>query len=389
MLKKLFKSLGYLLLAILIIVNLFILITGKTYLYKGIANTYLKGRTGPDITDLEVFENREVSTGTPQPWNHSKKYNNFVLTAAENAFFDSTETEAYLVIKNDSIVFEKYWTEYNSKTISNSFSVAKSVISILIGIAIDEGLIKNVHQKVSDFIPEFKKEGLNKVSIYHLLTMSSGLSWMESGKNPFSHNAAAYFGTDLKATILKQKLIKEPGKQFEYLSGNTQILAFILKEATHKTVSDYASEKLWKPMGAEVTAEWSLDTENGTEKAFCCLYATAKDFARIGKLFLQKGKWNGKQIVSEQYVNQSITPAKILDEWGKLLTYYGYQWWLIPNYKGYKIHYARGILGQYIINIPAKNTTIVRLGHKRLEKTDLIHPDDVYYNIDIGLKIAD
>jgi CubicO group peptidase (beta-lactamase class C family) len=147
-------------------------------------------------------------------------------------------------------------------------------------------------------------------------------------------------------------------------------------------IAEYASEKLWKPMGAEQAAQWSLDHENGDEKAYCCFYSNARDFARFGKLYLNNGNWNGVQLVPDQYVKDSVTPAPLLEESGKPNRCYGYSWWLLPGYKGHDIFYARGILGQYVIVIPDKKIIIVRLGHKRGERLPDNHVDDVYAYID-------
>ena len=172
------------------------------------------------------------------------------------------------------------------------------------------------------------------------------------------------------------KVVNPPGENFDYMSCNTQLLGFILKKATGKTISDYASEKLWTPIHAEHNAQWSLAHNNGSEKAYCCMYSNARDFARIGKLYLDSGRWNGKQIVSENYVLNSISPAPVLDN-GQPNKIYGYQWWLDEK-ENHKIFYARGILGQYIIVIPYEKIIIVRLGKQR-DKT----PDGVLMDFPI------
>lgn len=128
-------------------------------------------------------------------------------------------------------------------------------------------------------------------------------------------------------------------------------------------------KKLWQPLGAEQDAQWSTDHLNGNEKAYCCLFTNARDFARLGSLYLHKGKWHNQQILSESYIQEALTPASsLVDESNKPISYYGYQWWLLPDYKKDSIFYARGILGQYIIVIPSKQVVIVRLGKKRGEK---------------------
>ena len=340
--------------------NLVLWASGKIYLYKALVYNYV------NIDDLGLFHVRTVKAGKGEPWPVGYDYNSKPLTSLLDTTLTGYQTVAFLVIKDDSIRFEKYWDNYNQQSLSNSFSVAKSIVSILVGIANDEGKIKSLDQSVCDFLPEYCEGENQQLTIRHLLMMSSGLDWNEGYSSLFSPTTRAYYDTDLRKQMLNLKVTGKPGKDFDYMSSNTQLLAFIIMKATGKSLSEYASEKLWIPIGAESDAKWSLDHENGDEKAYCCIYSNARDFARIGKLFLQKGKWNGRQIVSESYVSQCITPAPVMDG-NKLNRIYGYQWWL-SEYAGKKVFYARGILGQYIFVIPDLNIVFVRLGHKRGEK---------------------
>ena len=213
--------------------------------------------------------------------------------------------------------------------------------------------------------------------------MSSGLSWDESYTGPLSITTQAYYDNNLEKLIESLVLVSEPGKEFKYLSGDTQILGLILKKATGYSLSEYLHLKFWNPAGAENEALWSTDYLYGNEKAYCCINATAKDFARIGKLYINKGMWGGKQLLNSSYVNASLQPNGFFDPQSKATcNFYGYQWWLIPNYNGHNIFYARGILGQFMICIPEKNMVIVRLGHERGEKQDGIHHIITYAMID-------
>lgn len=367
-----------------IVLNGIIIISGKAYLYKAVANTYLKGRNGPSISEYEIFENAKIGNGKAQEWPIGKDYNSRKIPDTLETKMNFYNTVAFVIIKNDSVRHEQYWDGFSSNSISNSFSMAKTFVSILVGIAIDEGKIKSVDEPVGDFLPEFNNTGLSRLTIKHLLTMSSGINFDENYVNPLAYPAAAYYGNDIKKLTLTYALTKEPGKAFEYLSGNTEILGFILEKATGKSISQYASEKLWKPLGAKNPAYWSLDHKGGIEKAYCCFNSNALDFARIGELFLHNGNWKGQQLVSKEYVNASIHPANITNEDGGKNEKYGYSWWLM-NYKNHEIFYARGIQGQYILVIPDKKMVVVRLGHKRSKHSTNGHPDDVYNYLDAAL----
>jgi CubicO group peptidase (beta-lactamase class C family) len=365
-----------------------IVVSGKSYLYKGVANTYLKGRTGVDINDYLVFENRTIKVGETKEWPLGADYNRSKIPSKYISDVEKFKTIAYLVIKDDSIRYEEYWDGYSDTSHTSSFSMAKTFISILVGIAVDEGKIKSIDQPVGDFLPEYKDGDKSKVTIRHLLTMSSGINFTEDYKNPFSFPAEAYYGTDLRKLVYKYDATQEPGKYFDYLSGNTLLLCFALSKATGMSVSDYASEKLWKPIQAEYDAYWSLDRRDGDEKAYCCFNSNVRDFARIGKVYLDSGRWNGKQIVPEKYVFESIQPAPVIDrDFNLKNNRYGYSWWLLPGYKGHNIFYARGILGQYIIMIPDLDMIVVRLGKERAKEQINGHPVDLYQFIDAALEM--
>lgn len=172
-----------------------------------------------------------------------------------------------------------------------------------------------------------------------------------------------------------------PGSRYRYKSGDTQILGMILEKATGRSLADYASEKLWQPMGAVHDAQWSLDSASGMEKAFCCFYSNAHDFARIAYLYLHEGEFNGRRIVSADYVRQSVKPHGLPNSKGEETDYYGYQWWLL-NHQGYGVFYARGIRGQYLFAIPELDMVVVRLGQKRSDVMQNHHPEDVYTILD-------
>lgn len=342
-------------LIILVLLFAVLLVTGRMYLLK--AAWYYTA----DIDDYKIFDNRTVASGEPQPWKWSAEYNKIVYPESLNQKLEEKETIALAVIRNDSLLFEKYWDGFSDSSLSSSFSVAKSITSLAIGVALKEGKINSLDEPVSDFLTEFKEGIKAKLTIRHLLTMSSGSDWDESYSNPFSITTEAYYGYDLYKTATRVKIIRQPGTYHTYQSGNTELLGLILEKATGKTLSDFVSEKLWRPLGAEHSALWSLDKKNGHEKAYCCFNTNALDFARFGQLMLDSGKWNGASIIDTSYWRESITPCNIPDEHGNICDYYGFQWWLLPSRPG--VFYAQGILGQYIIVVPSKKIVIVRLGN--------------------------
>ncbi len=367
---------------IVLMVIAFIYYSTPSYIKKALVHLF------PDVEDYKFFQNREIKSDNPIPWNTAHDYMNYNLTKQERDSLENYKSIAYLIIQNDSIVYEEYWDDFNKDSYSNSFSAAKSVVSLLLGAAIQDGYIKNVNQSVSEFIPEFNDESYNKLCIKDLLTMSSGLNWNESYINPFSMTTQAYYGDNINELVLGLEVSETPGIEFKYLSGNTQLLAIIIKNATGKSLSDYAYEKIWRPLGATNSALWSLDKKDGVEKAYCCINSNARDFARIGKILLNNGNINGEQIFPEDYLKQSITPATYLVDHRTLQTvdFYGYHWWIV-NHNGEQIPYARGILGQYIFALEKENAIVVRLGHKRSRNYIHHHPTDVYSYLNTAKRI--
>jgi CubicO group peptidase (beta-lactamase class C family) len=266
---------------------------------------------------------------------------------------------------------------------SNSFSMSKSWVSTLIGIAITEGKIKSVDQKVCDFLPNFCEGKNTELSIKDLLTMSSGLNWTEDYYNPIGQTAESYFGSNLKDLVNKLTVIDPPGKIFKYHSSCTQLLTFIVEAATGETISEYASKKLWQPMGARHPALWNT---GGDEKGFCCINSNTRDFARLGKLYMHQGNWDGTQLLDSSYIKDATSAARLLDEKGNKNTKYGYQFWLAER-QGLSIYYSRGIWGQYVICIPENNMIIVRLGRKFGPNLPDGHHEDFYQFIDAALEM--
>lgn len=316
-----------------------------------------------DINDHKKFKSRSL-TANPSPFQFavadSGYYPKGINKVPFDDFLENNKSVAFIIIKNDTIQYEKYFKGYTEADVVPSFSMAKSVTSILIGIAIDEGLIASVDEPITNYLPELKGKGFEKVSIEHVLQMTSGIKYNESYTNPFGDAAAFYYGLNLRKQIEKMEISRPAGERFQYVSGNTQLLGLILERAIkNQTVTEYLQEKLWTPLGMEYDASWSIDSKkNGLEKTFCCINARARDYAKIGRLYLNKGQWNGQQIVSEDWVNISTK----LDKSNGSVSYYQYQWWIPTPGKDFM---AEGILGQYVYVYPEKDLIMVRLGKKQ------------------------
>lgn len=361
--------------------------TGNGHLVKGVRYTYLIGRSGPEIDDRDFFASAEIPADAPQPWPQAQRYGHVQLTPTEEATLLKNHTVGFVLFQNDSLVHEQYWNGWHADSVSNSFSVAKSYVSVLTGIAMQEGRIKSVFQPVAEFLPEFAEEECKKnIQLYHLLTMSTGLDWSESGADPFSDNAKGYFGTDVRKLSLEQPCRDTPGESFDYISGSTQIMAEVLEQVYGQPLDVLVREKLWKPLGCEHPAFWGKDTENGDFKAFCCLYATARDFGRIGQLYLDSGMWNGRRILPLEYWQASITPAPLRDR-GKPNERYGYYWWLM-RIDDRPVYYCRGYHGEYVVVIPHERLVMVRTGMLWEEKNAEGHPQDVMDYIAIARDLA-
>lgn len=360
MIKKIFKWL-------FILVAVFVagcFVSGNGWVVKALRYNFV------NIDDYKIFENRVIKAGHPKEWNNGADYNNTSITPELEKLLTDNQSVAFVVIKNDSVRLEKYWDGYGNASLSSSFSMAKSFVGAMIGIALKEGKIKSLDEPVANYLPEFKEGNKQNITIKHLLMMSSGLDWDEGYASLFSPVTESYYGTDLYKQITALKYKEPSGKKWEYKSCDTQLLGFVLEKATGKTLGDYCSEKIWTPVNAVHDALWSLDQKDGHEKAYSAYNSNARDFARLAKLYMQMGNWNGVQVIDTAYVTASITPNGLTDpDTQKPTDIYGYQWWQ-AQIDAHVVFYMRGILGQYVIAVPDMNMIIVRLGKKRSSNED-------------------
>ena len=369
-------------LIVLGVLILLIYIFNIDYIFKGVRTIYFTGNNTAFISDYEYFDNKEIRSANPQPWALHKQYNTIDESDELEELNYERKTKSFLVIKNDSILFEKYYDGHKQTDISNSFSVAKSIVTSMMGKAIMEGKIKSLNQPVSDFFEEYKDGIASELTVGDLASMSSGMKWNEKYYSVINITSESYFTDDLRSVILRQEIENKPGQAFRYSSGDTQLLAMVIEKATGTSLSDYLSQKFWNPMGAETIALWQIDSkESGMEKAYCCIAATARDFARFGKLYIDKGKWGDTEILDPSFVELSLKP--VFDD----SPFYGYGWWLY-EYEGKKVFTMNGHRGQFVISFPDENIIIVRQGDFNNKGRVSEGSGDLYQYISEGYKLA-
>jgi len=384
--SKILKRILWGIFLIFVLANIGIYVSGNGYIFNAFQKTYMKGYTTANIDDYVDFDNAVVKAGDPQPWNLHEKYNQLHLTDTLRKELESFQTIGFGIFKDGKLLYEEYWNEHSDSSLTNSFSMAKSITTMLLGKAIEQGYIKSLNQKITDFIPEFLQDSLACLAtVGDLSSMRSGYDWTESYYSPFNATTEAYYGNHIEKQLLKRHFSSRPGGHFKYLSANSELLAIVLKRATGKGLAQYLSETFWQPLGMESDALWSLS--GGIEKSFCCFYSNVHDYAKLGQLLLQKGNWNGVQLLDSAFVKQMITPcydAFLPDEPKK----YGYSIWIDENY--HPSFYAMlGHLGQRILVVPDENLVIVRLG----KTMDTVHPSkgsldaDTYIMIDEVMKM--
>ena len=372
-----------------LIISLFLIFAGLNfssdivYLSELVGTVYKMQRTNADITDYKYFENITLSKSTsPQPWPIHKDYNNLPETENLKKIHAELGTVAYLIIKNDSIWHEKYYQGYKKDSYSNSFSMAKSIVSATMGKAIQNGYFESIDDKVSSYVNGYSDGLAEKLTIGDLSSMASGLDWNESYTDVFGVTARSYISSELNELIKSRAVVEEPGKSFKYYSASTQLLSMVIEEATQNKISTLVQDWFLEPLGFENNSLWQIDgKKNNTVKAYCCFNSNARDFARFGKLYKDFGKWNGVQILDSSFVAKSIKPRF------KKSPEYGYGFWL-GKINENDFFAMRGILGQYVIVVPERNIIVVRLGKKNLEKNN-DRPKDFDVYLTEALKMFD
>lgn len=359
--------------AILLIRNIFLLLALSLLVSSCHIGRYFWWNFA-DINDYKKFYNLEINKGEetfyfgetgsnvvfkiPGKFTDNKEWTSF------EEFLEKKKTVAFLVVKNDTIIYENYFAGYNDTSVLTTFSASKSFVSALTGIAIGEGFIGSTSDPIVKYLPELTNPGFDKITIENLLNMRSGIKYNEGYFNPFAEMPKFYYGTNILKYIKKLKVREEPGKTYDYISVNTILLSLVIEHATGTKLNKYLEQKIWQPVGMQYDASWSVDSKkHQTIKANCCINGQAIDFAKFGRLYLNKGNWEGKQVVPEKWVERSTS---IINDSRDSQGYpYTYQWRVLEN----GAFFAKGILGQYIFVFPEKNLIFVRIG-KRYGKID-------------------
>ncbi|WP_280232511.1 serine hydrolase domain-containing protein [Nocardia cyriacigeorgica] len=308
-------------------------------------------RTVPASPDPRPLPTATVELPDTVPWKGAQ------IPIAE--FLDTTETNSFVVLRDGAVIHEWYRDGVTAETRQSSWSVAKSVVSLLIGRTIDAGQMRE-DDRLVDLLPELVTGGdYDEVTIGDLLDMSSGVDVSENYNKwaPFTGTARMYLTTDLAEFIDQHRTLTfPPGSTGDYRSVDTQLLGMALARVTGTPLGELLARDIWAPIGAEHDALWNLDRSGGQEKAFCCLNATARDFARIGQLVADGGRVGDNQIVPPAWIERISTPSRhrISDEG------YAAQWWHPDGGDGADLS-AVGVYGQYIYVDPPSRTVIVKL----------------------------
>lgn len=283
------------------------------------------------------------------------------------AFLEETATTGFAVARDGELLYEAYFDGYETNTLVTSFSVAKSFVSALVGIAIEQGYIASEWDQVERYVPSLAGSGYGPIPLHHLLTMSSGVDFDEDYANPRSDvnrlpMQVFVFRTGLPDLLKKIPALREPGTYNQYSSSDTLVLGLVLEGATGMSPAHFLEQTIWMPAGMEYPAYWGADSQGHT-LAYGFLSASLRDYLRFGRLYLNQGRRDGEQIIPAAWVARSVNPQEAhlqpRDNPHSESTFgYGYQWWLPDNPQGDFV--AIGIWGQYIYVHPGYGVVIAK-----------------------------
>lgn len=371
-----------------IILILIVIALGSVYIYLTSRTDTFTGRwvawKSSGVDDYLLFPAHKINHATPAFYFNKEEQQFFLepikyqykgksYTANLDSFLESTGTTAFLVIKDDKILYENYLNGYQRDSIVTSFSIAKSFTSLTIGKAIDEGYIESLDDPVTRYLPELLSVDPNyeKITLEHLLSMKSGIAFKDTDI-PWHDKSKAYYHPELRRVVTQLPLKEVPGERFVYNTFNPIILGIVLERAAGISVSEYFESRFWKKLGMEFDASWSIDSDqDNMVKMESGLNARAIDYAKFGRLILNDGKWNGEQIISSEWIENStkIEPENNVEKFGDNF-FYQNGWWIIaPTATEKYTVFAWGHLGQYLYIFPEDNTMVLRFG-KEIGKVD-------------------
>lgn len=333
------------------------------------------------ITDYKIFPERIIQK-SDRPFVYDRNYDDDlskiivkysdgrkIREKSLDNFVDESDTTAFIAVKNDAIVYERYSNGYGENSVNTSFSMAKSVVSLLVGKAIEEGYIESVKQPIKDYIPEFAEKEIGETTIEELLLMRSDIAYDEDKLLWFGDDSLTYFYDDLRSLAINHTDLKDYGGRFHYNNYHPLLLGIILERSTGISVSEYFGKSIWEKIGAEYDASWSLDGDkSGFEKMESGINFQPVDFLKIGSAVLHDGFWNGSQIINSEWLKASvITNTVDYSEYdGTFLSgrniAYGYMWYSMPSGKGGYDIFAWGKSDQILYISPDNGTIILRLG---------------------------
>jgi len=362
-------------------------VTNYDYIWGGVRETWLRGWENAQIDDLPFREHtRTVSASSnPQPWPEGPRWGMAEPTEEGRAWLEESLTSSLLVIHHDSLVYETYLRGHTPETLTNSFSMAKSITAMCVGMAVGDGLV-NEAEPLATYLPRFGEGESAGLTVQEVLQMRSNIPFGEDYKDPFGFQAKAYYRDDNRTLLEPYRVEGDPGTVLHYQGGNTMLLAEILDVVREGNLSQDIANGLWEQMGARHDAFWGLDgdpADGAVERAFAQYYATTRDYARFGQMLLDTGAWKGQQLLDKGYVTRMITPVnQLTDE--VATTYYGYQIWLGTTDDGLPFSIMEGLRGQMVITVPALDLVVVRTGYTKSKGKKRHLPEDIYTVIDLA-----
>jgi CubicO group peptidase (beta-lactamase class C family) len=361
---------------------------GHRYFWTALQHTYLDGHNTAHIDDARNFVQVPVAGGVEQPWPQAPQ--GVPLSAATQAFLTEHRSAAFLVAHQGNLVHESYFAPYNAESRTNGFSMAKTLITLLAGAAVADGVAPSLDAPLARWLSEYANHPQGaKATLAQLSAMTSGHEWTEHYYLPLNPTTELYFGGHVEVTVLRQGFEREPGSAFEYSSASTQVLAVALQRALRErdpqaSLSQYLSARLWQPLGL-AQASWSLDRpreQGGMEMAYCCVHSRARDMLRIGQLLLQQGQWNGQALLPADFVQRITQP-------NGQVRHYGLGLWMDPD-APVPFYFLQGHLGQYVIVVPSHELVVLRTGQYRTKATQRhpVIPEEVYLYVDEALRMV-